>query len=125
MQIVSLDFELRYDFSLTEKCKPFAICEVNKPTPEPSVGPVNTSPPVISGKNDVGELFTVNDGTWTGIMPITYSYQWKRNGTNIIGEINSTYTTVLADSGQTISCEVTATNITGSNSAISNSALIL
>jgi hypothetical protein len=26
MQIVSLDFELRYDFSLTEKCKPFAIC---------------------------------------------------------------------------------------------------
>lgn len=26
MQIVSLDFELRYDFSLTEKCKPFNIC---------------------------------------------------------------------------------------------------
>jgi hypothetical protein len=26
MQIVSLDFELRYDFSLTEKCKPFTIC---------------------------------------------------------------------------------------------------
>jgi hypothetical protein len=26
MQIVSLDFELRYDFSLTEKCKPFLIC---------------------------------------------------------------------------------------------------
>lgn len=26
MQIVSLDFELRYDFSLTEKCKPFKIC---------------------------------------------------------------------------------------------------
>lgn len=27
MQIVSIDFELRYDFSLTEKCKPFTICE--------------------------------------------------------------------------------------------------
>jgi hypothetical protein len=26
MQIISLDFELRYDFSLTEKCKPFTIC---------------------------------------------------------------------------------------------------
>ena len=26
MQIVSLDFELRYDFTLTEKCKPFKIC---------------------------------------------------------------------------------------------------
>jgi hypothetical protein len=126
MQIVSLDFELRYDFSLTEKCKPFTICEdYYKPTPEPSVGPVNTSPPVISGKNDVGELFTVNDGTWTGIMPITFTYQWKRNGTNIIGETNSTYTTVLVDSGQTITCLVTATNILGSTNAISNSALIL
>lgn len=124
MQIVSLDFELRYDFSLTEKCKPFAICEViNKP--QPIVGiPFNTSPPVISGKNDVGELFTVNDGTWTGTLPITFTYQWKRNGTNIIGETNSTYTTVLADSGQTITCEVTATNIVGSTSVISNSALI-
>jgi len=26
MQIVSLDFELRYDFALNEKCKPFTIC---------------------------------------------------------------------------------------------------
>jgi hypothetical protein len=86
---------------------------------------VNNSPPFISGKNDVGELFTVNDGTWTGTLPITFTYQWKRNGTNIIGETNSTYITVLADSGQTISCEVTATNITGSNSAISNDAMIL
>ena len=92
---------------------------------QPSTDLVNTSPPVISGKNDVGELFTVNDGTWTGTLPITYTYQWKRNGTNIIGETNSTYTTVLADSGQTISCEVTANNITGSNSAISNTATIL
>ena len=89
-----------------------------------AVGPVNTSPPIITGKNDVGELFTVNDGTWTGDSPITYSYQWKRNGTNIIGETNSTYTTVLADSGQTITCEVTATNIVGSTSVISNSAII-
>ena len=92
---------------------------------QPSTDLVNTSPPVISGKNNVGELFTVNDGTWTGTLPITFTYQWKRNGTNIIGETNFTYTTVLADSGQTISCEVTATNITGSNSAISNDATIL
>ena len=92
---------------------------------QPSTDPVNTSPPIISGKNNVGELFTVNDGTWTGTLPITFTYQWKRNGTNIIGETNSTYTTVLADLGQTISCEVTANNITGSNSSISNTATIL
>jgi hypothetical protein len=126
MQIVSLDFELRYDFSLTEKCKPFAICEVvNKPQPEPSVAPVNVVSPVIDGGNTVGILLKVTDnGTWTGTMPITFTYQWKRNGIDIIGETNDEYTIVLADSGQTITCEVTATNIVGSTSAISNSIVV-
>jgi hypothetical protein len=119
MQIVSLDFELRYDFSLTEKCKPFAIC-TDTYKPQPIIGlPVNTTPPTITGKNSVGELFTINDGTWTGDLPITFTYQWKRNGINIIGETTTQYLTVLADLGQTITCKVTATNIVGSSSAIS------
>jgi hypothetical protein len=125
MQIVSIDFELRYDFSLTEKCKPFTICtDIYKP--QPITGkPLNTTPPTISGKNDVGELFTVNDGTWTGDLPITFTYQWKRNGINIIGENTTQYLTVLADLGQTITCEVTATNLVGSAIAISNSIIIV
>jgi hypothetical protein len=126
MQIVSLDFELRYDFSLTEKCKPFAICEVNKSQPEPSAPPVNIVAPVIGGGNIVGILLKVTDiGTWTGTMPITYTFQWQRNGIDIVGETASEYTTVLADSGQIITCVVTATNIVGSASAISNSITIL
>jgi hypothetical protein len=126
MQIVSLDFELRYDFSLTEKCKPFAICEViNKP--QPIVGiPVNTSPPVISGNAIVNaKIDVIDNGTWSGVLPITYTYQWQRNGIDIIGETNIQYTTVLADSGQIITCVVTATNIVGSTSASSNSITIL
>jgi hypothetical protein len=88
--------------------------------------PVNTSPPIIVGKNLVAALIDIDDdGTWTGTLPITFTYQWKRNGTNIIGETNSNYTTVLADLGQTITCEVTATNILGSASQISNSILII
>jgi hypothetical protein len=127
MQIVSLDFELRYDFSLTEKCKPFAICEVvNKPQPLPSGIPVNIFAPKIDGKNIVNaKIFVIDNGTWTGDLPITFTYQWQRNGVDIIGETNYTYTTVLADSGQTITCEVTATNIVGSTSASSNSITIL
>lgn len=128
MQIVSLDFELRYDFSLTEKCKPFAICEViNKPQPEPITGaPVNIVAPVIAGSNVVGGYLKVTDvGTWTGTMPITYTFQWQKNGIDIIGETASEYTTVLADSGQAITCLVTATNILGSTNAISNSVTIL
>jgi len=88
--------------------------------------PVNTSPPVISGKNLVGALLKViDDGTWTGTLPITFTYQWKRSGFDIIGETNSTYNTVLADLGQTITCEVTATNMVGSISQISNSISIV
>lgn len=126
MQIVSLDFELRYDFSLTEKCKPFAICEIiNKPQPEPSA-PVNIVGPEIAGKNIVGGLLKViDDGTWAGTMPITFSYQWQRNGIDIVGETASTYICVMADLGSNISCVVTATNIAGSASYHSNSILIL
>jgi hypothetical protein len=88
--------------------------------------PANIQPPIIDGKALVGALLKViDDGTWTGTLPITFTYQWKRNGTNIIGETNSDYTTVLADLGQTITCEVTATNIVGSVSQISNSILII
>jgi len=88
--------------------------------------PVNTSAPVILGKNLVGALLKVIDsGTWTGTLPITFTYQWKRSGFDIIGETNSTYNTVLADLGQTITCEVTATNMVGSISQISNSISIV
>lgn len=128
MQIVSLDFELRYDFSLTEKCKPFAICElINKPIPEPTgIPPTEITRVNISGINTVGETLTVTDnGTWLGTLPITFTYQWKRNGIDIIGETAITYIIVPADSGQQITCLVTATNIAGSNSSPSNIIIIL
>jgi hypothetical protein len=88
--------------------------------------PFNTTPPTIGGSNIVGTLLKVTDeGVWSGTIPIIYSYQWKRNGIDIAGETNSEYTTQLIDSGETITCEVTATNIAGSGSAISNSITIL
>ena len=88
--------------------------------------PVNTIAPVIAGSNIVGGLLKVTDnGTWTGTMPIIYTYQWKSNGIDIAGETTSEYTSQIGDSGQTITCEVTATNIAGSASATSNSITIL
>ena len=120
MQIVSLDFELRYDFSLTEKCKPFAICEViNKPIPEPSGPPVNIVAPVINYIKSVSFVVN-NNGTWSGTLPITYTYQWRRNGIDIVGETNSILLFLPIDFGQSITCEVTATNIAGLNSTVSN-----
>ena len=83
--------------------------------------PVDEFPPKISGKDVVGSILTVIDnGQWSGNLPLTYSYQWKRNGIDIIGETNIAYTIVLADLGLDIYCEVTATNVLGSAGAISN-----
>ncbi len=85
------------------------------------IAPSNIDKPVIAGDNIVGSILDViDDGTWSGDLPITFTYQWKQNGIDIIGETSNQYTTVLDDSGKSISCAVTATNIVGTGIAPSN-----
>jgi hypothetical protein len=83
-------------------------------------GPANEFAPVVSGSGLVGGELTCDPGTWSGTPPPIFTYQWKRNGVDIPGETNSTYTSVEADLGQFITCTVTATNIKGSTQADSN-----
>jgi hypothetical protein len=80
--------------------------------------PVNTVAPAITGTAQEGQTLTCSTGTWSGSP--SYTYQWKRNGSNIGSATNSTYTLVTADVGQSIKCTVTATNFIGSASADSN-----
>lgn len=82
--------------------------------------PSNTIAPVISGATALGSVLTSTTGTWTGIPAPTFSYQWKRGITNITSATNSTYTLVVGDSAQNITCVVTATNTSGSANATSN-----
>lgn len=86
--------------------------------------PFNTIAPVVSGTNTVGSILTTTNGTWSGSLPITYTYQWLRNGSNIGGATSSTYTLVTADTSNVVSCRVTATNSVGSANATSNSLTI-
>lgn len=86
--------------------------------------PFNTIAPVVSGTNTVESILTTTNGTWGGSLPITYTYQWLRNGTNIGGATSSTYTLVTADTSNVVSCRVTATNSVGSANATSNSLTI-
>lgn len=91
-----------------------------------SIIPANIVAPLIAGSNIVGGLLKVIDnGTWSGTLPITFTYQWQRNGINIVGATASTYICVLADQGLNITCIVTATNIVGSASALSNGIIIV
>lgn len=80
--------------------------------------PVNTATPVISGSDEVDSILSCTTGTWINGVD-TYSYQWKRGVTNI-GTNSPNYTQTLDDVGGSITCTVTATNGTGSNSATSN-----
>jgi pimeloyl-ACP methyl ester carboxylesterase len=86
---------------------------------ESAVVPSNSVLPVISGTVEVGETLSTTDGTWTGTEPITYTYQWKRDGVNISGETDSTYIITVDDVGSEITVTVTGTNDVGSDSATS------
>jgi hypothetical protein len=86
--------------------------------------PVNTVAPVISGTPTVGQTLSSTTGTWTGNPTPTYTYQWKRNGSNIASATSSTYTLVQADATFAITCAVTGTNVAGAAEATSNSLTI-
>ena len=83
------------------------------------IPPVNTVAPVASGTGTVGQNLTVTNGTWT-YAPTSYAYLWLRGGVPITGATNAIYALVGADSGNSVSCRVTATNPAGSASATSN-----
>jgi hypothetical protein len=89
----------------------------------PGSVPVNTVAPAIVGVPTVGVLLSVTPGTWTN-SPISYSYQWKRNGTNIGGATASTYTLVTADLTANITVAETATNAVGPSASATVSAAI-
>jgi hypothetical protein len=81
--------------------------------------PKNTVAPTISGTPKVGKTLTCNKGTWTGSPPITYQYQWLRNGSPITGATGTTYVAKPADKNRSLSCRVTAHNIAGTASKTS------
>lgn len=83
--------------------------------------PLANSPPSITAGAGalVGQVLSANNGSWSGKTPITYTYQWTRDGTNISGATAQTYTLVAADKSHVISCQVTATNATGATTLAS------
>jgi hypothetical protein len=83
--------------------------------PDNTVAPVATATTLI-----VGGVLSTTNGTWTG-SGITFSYQWYRGASPIGSATANTYTLVADDMFNNIYCQVTATNISGSAQANSNS----
>lgn len=85
--------------------------------------PTNTVAPTISGATPAGSTLTVSTGTWTGSP--TFTYQWKKNGSAIVGQTATTYVTVSGDVGSTITCDVTGTNGFGSLTVGSSNSIVV
>ncbi len=72
-----------------------------------------------------GQTVPATNGTWSG-SPTSFTYQWQRcaeldaNCANIAGATRAGYTLAAADVGENIQLVVTASNASGSASAISN-----
>lgn len=88
--------------------------------------PLNITAPTISGSSSVGSSLSTTNGTWNSddaYNPSSYSYQWKRNSSDISGATSSSYTTTSSDSGTSITCQVTATNQRGNTSSVSSNSI--
>jgi hypothetical protein len=90
---------------------------------EVQIAPTNTTPPTISGTARDGDTLTVEEGSWTGDDPKTFTYQWQRcdvNGLNcadLAGATGLTYSAQTPDVGNRLRVRVTATNTTGASTA--------
>lgn len=92
--------------------------------PVPTLAPVNTVLPSITGIRTQGQTVSADPGEWTGLPSGAFTYEWQRwNGSSwaaISGATSSTYVAQAADvsaGSNALRVRVTATNDLGSTSA--------
>ncbi|MDR1799612.1 MAG: FG-GAP-like repeat-containing protein [Bifidobacteriaceae bacterium] len=73
----------------------------------------------ITGTAKVGSTVTAVTGAWAP-APITFAYQWKRDGVAITGATQQTYTPVAADAGHTLMVTVTGTRTNFTSFAVTS-----
>ncbi len=86
--------------------------------------PAGAGAPAISGGGEVGQELTCSQGSWAADLlgsflyraPRSFAHQWRRDGADIPGATQPTYT---PSSPGEYSCRVTATNQAGSTSQTS------
>lgn len=91
------------------------LWRINTSAPENQTLPVLTNGGQGSGNlahPHLTDILSSTDGTWSG-SPTSYTYQWTRDGVNIGGETNATYTVQIADVDSVLACVVTAHNVHG------------
>jgi hypothetical protein len=87
---------------------------------DPGAGrPVNVQPPTISGTPSQGQTLRVQPGTWNGVQPMTFTFNWLRcdtAGNNCVqqpGFNDDAYVVRDGDIGKTVRARVNARNNRG------------
>lgn len=81
-------------------------------------GPINTVAPAITGDAIVGETLTVTPGEWTGTGTVNLTYQWRRDGDDIVGATATTYELTEDDLEAMVDVRETGTDDVGSASVL-------
>jgi hypothetical protein len=86
--------------------------------------PVNQRPPTVTGKAQIGQTLTANEGQWSG-NPTDFDYAWRRCDADggscslISGANQKTYVLKDVDKGSTLRVRVTAQNADGRTTSTS------
>lgn len=93
--------------------------------------PANTKQPNPAGTAEDGKTVTVDNGTWTGLQPITFTYQWQSctavNSvcTSLAGMTSSSLVVGPSLVGMLLRASITATNSIGKTAAFSNATAVV
>ncbi|MDH5426262.1 MAG: thrombospondin type 3 repeat-containing protein, partial [Gammaproteobacteria bacterium] len=82
----------------------------------------STGVATITGSANEGQLLNAGISDADGISNSTFSYQWKRGGSNISGATANTYTLALADVGSAITVTIGYTDDQGTVESITSAA---
>ena len=78
--------------------------------------PQETAAPIVSGTAKAGSQLVCSAGEWTN-NPTSYTYQWDRDGAELLGATAQQYTVQTSDEGTTLTCTVSAVNAGGKSAA--------
>ena len=91
-----------------------------KRTERPTQAPALIKPPVLAGAGRIGEALAADPGEWQGRAAPVFTYQWLRDGSDIVDATASAYLPGPADDLATISCRITAVNAAGRAVAVTD-----
>lgn len=125
-----VDFRIRVRVTATNASGVQTVASNPTATVQRTSAPRNLFAPSISGSPTTGQSLFASTGSWSGVPPITYAYQWLRCGNDgggadgtgcavVPGATTTVYAPVAADVGQRFRVRVTATNAGGSTIAVS------